>query len=115
MITWSNVKAETELVLSKTMTFTDELGNHGFRSDGAASPEAVRKKIGPGLRRSTEGKLVIPAKYFVRVGTEQVSSVDLELTATSSGKFTQDFFPGGSIEAVRKLTYHITVSEGAVR
>jgi hypothetical protein len=108
-ISWSGLEAPTDLVVYKTVTFTDASGNHCFRCGSPNSEDALRKKIGPGLLHSGEGKLIIPASYFKARGAERVSSVDLEIIAATNGKFTQPFLPGGSIEAWRKLILHVQI------
>ena len=104
-IAFKGLQSPVELILFKTYGFTDEMGNHGFISGSANDPEAWRKTL------QGSGRVTVPAAYFQAPPGRTVAALDMEFRSIATGKVHPPFSAGSQIQVLRKLEFHVELTE----
>ncbi len=114
-VAWIGLAQPAELLVTRTLAFTDEHGNRGFIEGGPNGDDALHRRIGSRGLALPDGRTTIPAAYFAAVGDKPVSSVRLELTARGEGRFLCPVLEPSTIEAVRRIALPVEVTDAHIR
>lgn len=110
-IGWTGLAQPAELLVYRTLAFTDENGNHGFIEGGPNGDDAVRRRIGSRGLPLPDGRTTIPASYFEPVDGKAVASIRLELTLAGEVRFLCPVLPPSTLEAVRRLALPVDIAD----
>jgi hypothetical protein len=108
---WKGLSQPVDLLVTRTLTFTDEHGNHGFREGGPYGDDVLRRRVGARGLPLPDGSTTIPASYFSVAGGEAVASIRLEFTAAGEARFLCRVLESSSVVAVRRVTLPVEIAE----
>lgn len=102
-ITWTDLAEPAELVVFRSLAYTDLTGNTVLEGGTVNDPDALRRTIGPGLFRRASGRLEVPRSYLADHDERHVCGLGVEITVTREGEVRDPFSRKSSIRATRRL------------
>lgn len=114
-VAWSGLAQPVDLLVTRTLAFTDEHGNRGFIEGGPNGDDALRRRIGSRGLALPDGRMTIPASYFADVGEKPVASIRLELTARGEGGFLCPVLEPSTVAAERRIALPVEVVDARAR
>jgi len=115
VISWTGLAQPAELLIYRTLTSVDEHGNQVSMEGGPYADDAMRRRIGSGGLSLPDGSTTIPAAYLQATKGHVVTSVGLEITARSDGRFLCPVVEPSKVVATRRVVVRVDVTTPRAR
>jgi len=115
VISWTGLAEPAELLVHRTLTSVDERGSEISMEGGPYADDVLRRRIGAGGLPLPDGSTTIPASYLRPTGSRVVTSVGLEITARSDGRFLCSVVEPSTVTATRRIVLRVDVTAPRAR
>lgn len=115
VISWKGLPQPADLLVYRTLASVDERGDQTVLEGGPYGDDTLRRRIGSRELPLPDGSTVIPAAYLGSEGDRVVTSVTLEVTATSEGRFLRPVLQPSTATATRTVVLRVDVTPPSPR